>query len=235
MDSQGTDRPFCVGDEVVNDKQGWAAKVVEVDVKLNRIKLKQNASAWYDLDNTSFTVVRHAPVKAEYKPGDVVEFEYRGVICEGMMFINYCESYGVAFEWKDTYIWECTDAIVGGFRKIGHTEHKVGEGGGSCNDAINTAKAYFSPTFTGTYAERQEQWIEHHGIKVGSKVKVVRKFEEGADGSVCMAWDSTQAKAGKQGRTCYIRTIHNREIVLCSIKGETQGCGIFPYTALEPA
>ena len=90
-------------------------------------------------------------------------------------------------------------------------------------------------SLSGTYAEKQAKWVEFYSIKVGSKVRVVRKFESNEDGSSCCDWDSTTAKASAQGNIRFIRSILEREIVLCERKGQVQGCGTFPYFVLEPA
>jgi hypothetical protein len=91
-----------------------------------------------------------------------------------------------------------------------------------------------TPTFTGSYAEKQAQWIEYHGLEVGSKVRVVRKFEDDEGGSSCCEWNSSIAKGNLQEQVVFIRSIDKEEIVLTVVKGQYQGCGTFPYFALEP-
>jgi hypothetical protein len=85
-----------------------------------------------------------------------------------------------------------------------------------------------APTFTGTYAERQAQWIEHHGLKVGSKVRVVRKFDEDEDGFDGHGWDSCNDKIKAQGQIHEISSIRRGQIKL-------NQCNYYPYFALEPA
>jgi hypothetical protein len=96
-------------------------------------------------------------------------------------------------------------------------------------DARGIAKAYFSkPTFTGTYAEKQKQWIEHHGLKVGSKVKVVREFADNEDGGIYGPWDYCKHKAGMQGKIYEISYIDK------SFINVGEAVSSYPYFALEP-
>jgi hypothetical protein len=83
--------------------------------------------------------------------------------------------------------------------------------------------------FKGTYAERQKQWAKLHGLKVGSKVKVVRKFKGNEDGFLSADWNYTSTKAEMQG------TVQRIE----SFAGGGHGwvrlnSSDFPYFALEP-
>ena len=80
------------------------------------------------------------------------------------------------------------------------------------------------PTFTGTYVERQAQWVKHHGLKVGSKVKVVREFKRGEGGFNSSYWDSYKKR--DLGNTLKIVKIE---------KGYFEvGMSFYPYFALEP-
>lgn len=145
------------------------------------------------------TVHFEEALKYEPQVGDVVEFELKstGGIYQGIVFLDYGPHNGVAFKldgkgdyngYDWTRISRCENV-----RKIGHIQHD----GNSINDAKRTAKAYFStPTFTGSYKERQKQWIEHHGLKVGDKVKVVRKFKDNEDGYYGSSRDHTVGKTG---------------------------------------
>ncbi len=87
------------------------------------------------------------------------------------------------------------------------------------------------PEFTGTYAERQAQWVEHHGLKVGDKVKVVRKFESSEDGVCSGAWSYVPDKATMQQQDVEIVYIGYGYINLRSPKGSVWS---FPYFVLEP-
>jgi hypothetical protein len=117
-------------------------------------------------------------------------------------------------------------------RAMGNGRFKLSGSGGSYKP--EWFELVSAPSFQGTYAERQKQWIEHHGLEVGDMVRVVREFESREDGSSCAGWRSTPAKASAQGNSRYIRSILSKEIVLCEKKGQRQGCGTFPYFALEP-
>ena len=89
-----------------------------------------------------------------------------------------------------------------------------------------------TPTFTGTYEECQKQWIKHHGLKAGSKVKVVRKFKYKENGFCCGDWNGNRDKAGMQQGIYEISYIDETSI---SIGGDnTNGKWNFPYFALEP-
>jgi transcription antitermination factor NusG len=91
-------------------------------------------------------------------------------------------------------------------------------------DSLEPAPA---PTLTGTYEERQKQWLEYHGLKVGSKVKVVRKFKEDEDGCDCM---ESSEKDDAVGSVFTVIEIRETYIVVSRLK---DNC--FPYSALEPA
>jgi hypothetical protein len=85
--------------------------------------------------------------------------------------------------------------------------------------------AYFSkPTFTGSYEEQQKQWVEHHGLKVGSKVKVVRKAEDYEGG---YGHPYSEGKDKNIGDVSEITNIANGYICLLG--------WCFPYMVLEPA
>lgn len=178
----------------------------------------------------------------DYTPavGDVVEFELSstGGTYKGMAFINYSSNYGIVFNldgkgdyngYDYTFLDRCKNV-----RKIGSTEHVVDDGGGSINDAKRTAKAYFSkPILTGTYEEKQKQWLEHYGLKEGSKVKVVREFIDGEDGFAGGDWNTGSCKRHAQGNEMTIKRIDSEQIVL--IGHGTNSGNFFPYFALEPA
>lgn len=84
------------------------------------------------------------------------------------------------------------------------------------------------PTFTGSYAERQAQWVKHHGIKVGSKVKVVRKAKSKEDGHG-LIWSSTKNHyVGSEVTVTHIRDYNNE---YSSITAEGYD---WPYFVLEP-
>lgn len=143
----------------------------------------------------------------EYVPkaGDVVEFNTAarsGLRCVGLVITD------------DRIIWE-TKGVVSGARnahdlmwndiesvfmtsplKINTLE--------SCDnfkEAEGLLVKYFAqPTFEGTYKQRQAQWVKHYGVKVGTKVKVVRKptpEEMAEDTRVCGYWGDKSYSIGK--------------------------------------
>lgn len=87
-------------------------------------------------------------------------------------------------------------------------------------DCLELATA---PTFTGTYDEQQEQWIKYHGLKVGSKVRIVREADANENG-----WDNT-----------WPGTSVGTEMTITDNRGDkglfTDRYCAYPYFALEPA
>jgi hypothetical protein len=170
---------------------------------------------------------------ADYKPsvGDVVSFECDSKTLEAIIYMKYDGELGSV---------DNTDLSGGYHRTLNRypqlSFRKIGEVDVSGIDHVTKirkiAKAYFSkpkqPTFTGTYAERQKQWIEHHGLKVDDKVKVLKKVEKNEGGCRCMAsrflW-----KADMVGQNYIIRKIHQDGIEL-EVSGKIPS---YPYFALE--
>lgn len=171
---------YKVGDKVRNTVGKWEGKVVEFDV--NKIKVfGTSCSAWYNLNSSSFELILK-PVSA-YVPavGDVVEFEYLGKVENGVVFHDGDEL-SLANSQKDDYTYVNTAEFMHssyGLSKIGYIDKVIGIK--SRYAIAKIAKAHFSaPTLTGTYEEKQAQWIEHHGIKMDiTKVRITRKPEDG--------------------------------------------------------
>ena len=88
------------------------------------------------------------------------------------------------------------------------------------------------PTFTGSYSERQNQWIEHHGLKVGDNVKVVRVYKNGDNGFCHSSADmGFSPKCKCLGKESKVVLIENCRIVIAAYNK----CDYtFPYFALEP-
>jgi hypothetical protein len=86
------------------------------------------------------------------------------------------------------------------------------------------------PTFTGTYAERQKQWVEHHGLKVGSKVRVSRvpTSDELRDHGGGFWWKGSE-KRQKIGCVFAISALPKWCIGL-----DNGSQNAFPYQILEP-
>jgi hypothetical protein len=182
----------------------------------------------------SFTIdVEESP---DYIPavGDVVEFEWNGDYQKGLIYQSddYSKELAVVHG-EDSFTMYCRVSYehFSNFRKVGYAE-SVPSDSLSYDIVIAIAKAYFAqPTFTGSYAERQAQWIEHHGLKVGDKVKVVRKFKGQEDGYSQCGWDFNAGKAEMMGKECTIGIISSNDIELI----HDDNCGwYFPYFALEP-
>lgn len=180
---------YKVGDKVRNTVGKWEGKVVEIDV--NKIKVfGTSCSAWYDLNSSSFELILK-PVSA-YVPavGDVVEFEY-GSDRRGVIFLpsNYQSRFGVAYDGSG---WDLLET-VGVVKKTGFCKEMPTSPTLFNEDSIGAiAKAYFSaPTLTGTYAERQAQWIEYYKAEEGDKFKVVRGWTDNEDGYNGSSYDMT--------------------------------------------
>ena len=156
----------------------------------------------HDIEDKLKAYFKDAP-KSEYKVGDLVEYQ----IAAGKWVVaKITERSGVV---ADRQPWRVR---VKGGSEYWPFEHN------------------FRP-LSGSYAERQAKWVEFHGIKVGSKVKVVRKFEAGEEGYLAAGWDSYAGKRDFQGQE---KTI--TKIVQTGSKPRIQlkGAWSFPYFALEP-
>jgi hypothetical protein len=119
-------------------------------------------------------------------------------------------------------------------RKIGETD--VLDSVLNISKGLIIAEKYFAkeatePTFTGTYAERQAQWVEHHGLKVGDKVKVVREYTKDEDGfgRVC-----AKGKDDAVGKTLSVIGIDNVNGAAIKLSTRIFGSEWFPYFVLEP-
>lgn len=86
------------------------------------------------------------------------------------------------------------------------------------------------PVFVGTYAERQKQWIKHHGIKKGSEVVVTRFNEDNEDGSFACS-HSQERVDSRAGGVARVVDINSRYI---EIRHGDLGSWSMPYTVLEP-
>jgi hypothetical protein len=100
-------------------------------------------------------------------------------------------------------------------------------------ELAEASKPTFTPDLALSYAENQAAWIEFHGLKVGSKVKVVKKFKQNEQGFDGLAWDAGNSKMASQGKIMSIKRIDDNCIVL--IGQGTNAGNYYPYFALEPA
>jgi hypothetical protein len=182
QESDTSDPPaFEVGDEVVIVDGGCASKTKGDTAIVNWVD-----SSGCHLDNSFYYLfkrLRHA----KYQPavGDVVEFEFSGRPQQGIVFaptvnrklsVTHARLGGSNF----TYCRIDYEAF-GEMKKVGHTDEM---GGIDTYEKANPiAKVYFSaPDKDAPYTERQAHWCKANSIKVGSPVKVVRKFENQEDG-----------------------------------------------------
>jgi hypothetical protein len=94
-------------------------------------------------------------------------------------------------------------------------------------DSLAPAPLTYTADPDKSYEENQAAWVKFHGLEVGSKVKVVRKFEDDEDGCKCRAWNAWDWKAEQQGEILVIYSVRSDCIWFDS--------GRYPYFALEPA
>ncbi len=226
---------FAVGDKVLVVKwQNWqrahfkgesdnAVKTIEIVDSQNSMRLGKECY---------FFGSQLRP--AEYKAcvGDVVSFVFESELMEGLVFRHGTGSLDISAVNSSRCIMV---SKVSSIKKVGYTD-KMGNVD-SYSSANPIAKAYFAQkeafTPTGTYEEKQAQWVEHYKIKVGSKVQVVREFEAGEDGSCCTGWDLTSWKAKMQGNLYSVKRIEKEMIVLDEPSASNK-VPSFPYFVLEP-
>jgi len=165
--------------------------------------------------------------KKEYEPcvGNVVAFEYKGYTCRGLIYRSETGRVRLISDWENQHysVSDYDYSLITNLQKSGHTD-KMPDSYLEYDEAAEIAQAYFStPVFTGSYSERQTAWIKHHGLKVGSKVKVTRGFKSGEDG---FWWNTSEAKDFLVGKELEINGIGTEEIL---IAGQ-----YVPYFVLEP-
>lgn len=230
-DSPSSPSVFEVGDKVLiaEKDEGWIwwvscgmdkyAGTVATVTRINHEDIHLD-NGWY----YKAPALRHADPEAKYEPkaGDVVLCQYKDDSKSAPAIIFSVGSMLHAI-WKGGSHCNAHPDVTY-FEKIGECKVKM-----NCyDDAVSAAKAYFSDTFTptGTYEERQKQWVEHHGIKVGSKVKMTRKAE-----SHETDWDNswTSYMSEQVGEILTIDYIGGGGIMFKEIH-----C-IYPFFVLEPA
>lgn len=96
-----------------------------------------------------------------------------------------------------------------------------------CFPIESLALASFTPDPDASYEENQAAKVKFYGWTVGSKVKVVRKFEENEGGFTGYSWDSCTEKVAAQGNVVKVTGIRKDHIVI-------NGSNFYPYFALEP-
>lgn len=188
-------------------------------------------------DATQQNTIESASSESSYTPqvGDVVEWVEAGRKRRGMVFTD---DYGTdSLITEDGPYGMCQTRWGTAFgtktlRRIGHVDNVP-------NEAVNHEgakslyKAYLigkkkQPTFTGTYAERQAQWVKHHGLKAGDEVMVVRKFVNDEDGY------NGHSHEGKDiGITIKIYHFQGRDGIK-TLDYTLSGKQWFPYFVLEP-
>ncbi len=203
-------------------KTAWIKEVIGQSTIKVEDATEAQLKALYD----EYDVETGKPKKYVPAVGDVVEFEeYLTYGKQRLMVFNH-RNQGKCLARKEG--WCRLDAInlhTDSMTLIESTD-LIGEEPIGIAEALNIAEKYFStPTFEGTYAERQAAWVKHHGIKKGSKVKVVRVPEDDelkGFGCYCSSWES------HVGETTKILSDHGGSYL-------ELGCGHdWPYFVLEP-
>ena len=78
-----------------------------------------------------------------------------------------------------------------------------------------------------TYAERQSEWVKQNDVKIGTKVRFTRGFDDNEDGSGSCRHRNAKGHEGTVERT-------EHKIVWVTMDGEsTENSWASPYTALE--
>jgi hypothetical protein len=99
-----------------------------------------------------------------------------------------------------------------------------------CCGLDDDVRAYFSKPLS--YAERQAKWVKEVGLKVGDKVKVVRKNVGNENGYACTGWWN-HGKKEQVGKVSVVVEINRSYICLkCKEAGVDSG-NFFPYFILE--
>ena len=165
-------------------------------------------------------------VVPKYEPtvGDVVEFEYRGTTCKGLIYLD--SDFSIMPELENGY-WCSSGASfheAENLLKVGHTD-TIPEGRLEFYEAWDIAKAYFDDR---PYAERQAEWVADNNIKVGSMVKVVRAFKDYENGFGAV-YGSAKLDLGK---TLTVSLLESYDETLSMIKLDS--CNCHPYFVLEP-
>lgn len=138
----------------------------------------------------------------------------------------------IEVEIEDGIIPEGYEVVRIGLPKNGESYATKGEDEGYCTAYVDFEAAVCAIIRKKqlSYQERQDAWIKEHGIKVGSKVRVLRKVSnDGEDGWDC-GWNSSMDDS--VGGTLTVCEICNR-------KEDTRGLRLadgwwYPYFALEP-
>ena len=219
LGKDGSDSPFAVGDEVVSSQNpGVTYEVVqEPSDGLMAVIVKGRDFVY---NKVQVEIFRHA----DYKPaaGDVVSFEYGGKTFIGIIGTitgNACIWFKRPERSKAYRIGISSRVCL---RKI----DKVDLMGKNGNEA---AKAYFAEPKS--YTERQAAWVKENDVKVGSKVKVVRKFGKD-DGYGATGWDYRPDKAAMQGGVFEVKSFLGKLVNLWT--ENKNDWWSFPYFALEP-
>lgn len=175
---------------------------------------------------------------AEYKPevGDVVEFEYKGTKYQGLIFQTSSHKsfeLPVAYFTMDGQYCDWVRSNAHRIQNLVKTGHIVGNV--NTDNYMSIAKAYFSRTFSPdpdkSYEENQKAWVEFHGIKVGSKVKVTRTVESKENG-----WCRETDLSAMVGIVYKVGWIYPSNGFSLHMVDSRVGNGMdVPYFALEPA
>lgn len=194
-----------------------------------------------EVGNTALSVAPISPTSQPdtYSPqvGDVVEFEYKGMTCQGLIFQHRKDLAIVSnFDHEDYYTFSHGTSFgiaMETIRKIGETN--LVKARHAHDEVIRIAEAYFAqPKFTAdpdkSYAENQAAWVAFYGLEVGSKVKVIRPYDNDEGG--CTAGAADQSWIDDMGEIGLVTELEPRCI---KARHTDKGTYNHPYFALEPA
>jgi hypothetical protein len=91
-------------------------------------------------------------------------------------------------------------------------------------DSNGYAACWYNARIRKSYAERQAEWIERNGIKVGSRVRVTRSAESGEDGWPYSWFSVMSSEINEPRKVDFVDKKHGITLV---------GSWCFPYFVLE--
>ncbi len=177
----------------------------------------------YDIAKAYFSKPAPAYVPAV---GDVVDCNDHYGITTGIVFSGYGKGCDLGVV-GDGHSWSKV-SNVDDIKKVGFCDQIDVDTG--ITEAYDIAEAYFSaPTLTGTYSEKQVQWIKQHGVTNSSRVKILHLAIKGDGGwnGFCAVTDASLI-----GEIVPISLIYSGDDGI-SLSGKARAHHL-PYFVLEP-
>lgn len=166
---------------------------------------------------------------ADYVPhdGDVVRLKYKSKSVKAIIFTDKDDDRIALF---DNTKWDYFPGVKDcEMVKVDETDLFIGEIGISA--ALIRAKAYFAkakaftPDPGKSYADNQAAWVEFHGLKAGSRVKVVRKETDSVPWNINGRMDATIGMTG---------TMFEAGIYSLRVAFSDDSVWAYQYECLEP-